>query len=136
MINYYTAFAPELFSILGALLGFYAAKIASAAYSDNVKYPFYRWPDKSSTPAIMYSVIIGLFVSWLNVDIFIDEGNWMFYARRDIVMSFVIAGLFFTTIILKYAYQCTVMTSEEKSSEIKRLNGQISELKPKSPGRG
>lgn len=136
MISYYTAFAPELFSILGALLGFYAAKIASAAYSDNVKYPFYRWPDKSSTPAIMYAVIIGLFVSWLNVDIFIDEDNWFFYARRDIVMSFVISGLFFTTVILKYAYQCTVMTNEEKSSEIERLKDQISELKPKSPGRG
>jgi flagellar biosynthesis protein FliQ len=136
MLDNYAMFAPDLFSILGSLLGFFVAKIVNESYSNNTKYPFYYWPDKSTVPAIIYSIIIGLLVSWVNVDLFINEENWSFYARRDGVMSFVISGLFTTMLILKYAYSNTVMVTERNKAEISQLKSEISNLKPKHPGNG
>lgn len=135
MLDNYVIFAPDLFSILGSLLGLFVAKIVNESYSNNIKYPFYHWPDKTTVPAIVYSIIIGLLVSWVNVDLFINKENWSLYARRDGVMSFFISGLFTTILILKHAYTSTVMLSESKKTEIAQLKSEISDLKPKHPGK-
>lgn len=127
---------PELMSIAGAVMGFIFARVASWRLKNRNDHPYYSWPSDHMLPALLALVVVGLLVSWVNTDTLMNGTNWDAYGRRDMVMSFVIAGLLTTMVILQRAYRCTIMQSHERNVEIRSLKDEISELRGGTPMSG